>query len=270
MKKKGKIPRWVIIVLFVLCVLFNRVLSIIAINIFLFLDNLLSISSNVPPVLMWMVLGIFTGLVYGAVVAYKKYRLSKKLIAFPAAALVLFAGLLFMVNKPLQSQNTFVQKGNTYGYNFIERTASPGTTTDEQNSIVSSLLDNNNTCWLTSSAVGDTVGLTFSTSAFANLKDVKCTGFRIKNGYCKSDKQWKNYNRVKKLTIHLNGVVTQTVQVSDNAYWADAYITPVNIAPGDRLTLEINTIYQGKKNYNQTAITELVPIIEYIAVNTRE
>ncbi|WP_153797164.1 NADase-type glycan-binding domain-containing protein [Foetidibacter luteolus] len=271
MKKKRRIPKRLIVILVVVCLLLNRMLSIIAINVFLFMDNLLAVSKTINPVIMWIALGLFTGLVYGAVVAYKKYRLSSKLIVFPAAALVLFIALMFIINKPLQSQNTVVQTGSVYGYGFISRGQAQAGFPVNQSNTISYLLDSNdNTCWLTSSAVGDTIGFGFEPAAFNNLKDVKCTGFRIKNGNCKSDKLWKNYSRAKKLTIHLNGIVIQTVPVSDYAYWTDIRINPVNIAPDDRLTVEINAIYQGKKNYSQTAITELVPIIEYVAVSSAE
>lgn len=79
-------------------------LGIISFRFLLFMDNLLQINANINPVVMWAGLGVFTGLVYGSFVAWKKFNLDFKLNLIPVGILLLIVFILFEVNKPLASQ----------------------------------------------------------------------------------------------------------------------------------------------------------------------
>lgn len=67
---------------------------------FLYTDNLVKVSASVSPVLMWGVLGLFAGLVYGCFVAWRKYRLDYKLMFIPIAVFAALVLILHLVNQP--------------------------------------------------------------------------------------------------------------------------------------------------------------------------
>ncbi len=91
---------WVVGIIILLVVLRNT-LTVMSINFFLFIDYLVGISTQVSPVVMWAVLGAFTGLVYGSFIAWRKYRLDMKANLLPAGLFLLFILLMFLVNRPL-------------------------------------------------------------------------------------------------------------------------------------------------------------------------
>ncbi len=89
-------------------------LTAISINCFLFTDSLVKLSSSFNPIVMWVILGLFIGVIYGSFVAWMKYRLEFKLNLISIGIFVLFFVFLFLLNKPIQSNatNTFVFKPN--------------------------------------------------------------------------------------------------------------------------------------------------------------
>lgn len=82
----------------------QKFLGMISYRFFLFMDNLLRLSDSVHPVVMWAVIGLFTGLIYGSFVAWKKYKLEFKLNLIPIGIFLLIVFILFMVNDPLNSE----------------------------------------------------------------------------------------------------------------------------------------------------------------------
>ena len=87
----------------VILAIFNRYLSIIGINFFLFLDNLLEISKAISPWIMWAFWGLFVGLIYGSVVAWKKFTLDFKLNFIPIGLFILVTLSFLLINMPLKS-----------------------------------------------------------------------------------------------------------------------------------------------------------------------
>ncbi len=99
-----KIVGVILLVLLGILYAFRIPLSVIGINTFLFIDNLVEFSRNIHPVILWGILGLFVGLLYGTFTAWKKYRLEFKLNLIPLGVFVLFITLLILVNKPFESK----------------------------------------------------------------------------------------------------------------------------------------------------------------------
>jgi hypothetical protein len=59
-------------------------------------DRLLFISHRISPVVMWALLGLLVGLIYGSFIAIKKYRLDIKLIAYPIVLLLVVMSLIVL------------------------------------------------------------------------------------------------------------------------------------------------------------------------------
>ena len=59
-------------------------------------DRLLFISHSISPVVMWALLGLLIGAVYGSFIAIKKYRLDLKLIAYPIVILLVVMSLIVL------------------------------------------------------------------------------------------------------------------------------------------------------------------------------
>ncbi|MBE9462236.1 hypothetical protein ACFP1I_13435 [Dyadobacter subterraneus] len=62
------------------------------------IDNLLFISHSIPPFLMWMVLGLLIGLIYGSFVSIKKFKLDYKLLVYPGLALLIGVSLILLAS----------------------------------------------------------------------------------------------------------------------------------------------------------------------------
>lgn len=69
------------------------------------IDQLLFISNNIPPVLMWMVLGLLIGLIYGSFVSIKKFRLDYKLLIYPGLTLVIGLSLILLASFVVEKFN---------------------------------------------------------------------------------------------------------------------------------------------------------------------
>lgn len=62
------------------------------------IDNLLFITHSIPPVFMWMVLGLLVGLIYGSFVSIKKFKLDYKLLVYPGLALLIGISLILLAS----------------------------------------------------------------------------------------------------------------------------------------------------------------------------
>ncbi len=80
------------------------------------IDNLLFVSQSIPPVVMWMILGLLIGLVYGSFIAIKKYKLDYKLLVYPALALLI--GVSFILVASLIAEK--INKGSDSGGSKVE------------------------------------------------------------------------------------------------------------------------------------------------------
>lgn len=70
-------------------------LSAISTYIFM-MGDLLTPSYSIHPVIMWAVLGLFLGMIYGGYVAYVKFRLEPKYVLMPAGAFIVLVILLLI------------------------------------------------------------------------------------------------------------------------------------------------------------------------------
>lgn len=99
-------------------------------------------------------------------------------------------------------------------------------------------------------------------------------GCLIANGYCKSEKAWKENSRVKKLKVYYNDKAICYVELKDSWYIQDfdlrkffknrssnTYLeAPYEILNGDRLRFEIVEVYKGSK-YKDVAISEFLCMV---------
>jgi len=102
---------YVLLAIIILIFFLQKFLGMISFRFFLFMDNILRVTDSIHPVVMWAVIGLFTGLIYGSFVAWKKYKLDFKLNLIPVGIFLLIVFILFIVNDPLDSApvNTVVQ-----------------------------------------------------------------------------------------------------------------------------------------------------------------
>ncbi|WP_025763910.1 hypothetical protein [Dyadobacter tibetensis] len=63
------------------------------------IDSFLLISNSIPPIIMWMVLGLLLGLIFGSLVAIKKYRLDYKLLIYPIAVVLLLLAVIYGLSR---------------------------------------------------------------------------------------------------------------------------------------------------------------------------
>jgi hypothetical protein len=257
-----------ILVLLALTYVFQEPLGSYSAGVFRFTDNLLQLGNNVSPVIGWGVLGLLSGAIYGSVVAWRKYKLHASVNLIPIVILILFVGILYLVNKPLDAQ-AFAFTRNTqtaYAYDLVTAevyNASPG-----NNAMYKPLFlldSSDNTTWITDVAKGAAeVRFSFNGMKKYADKDLQCIGFIIKNGYRKSPQLWDNFARAKSLAIRHNGrFITAAVVNDKNSGSEEIKITPVTISSFDNVSISINTVYEGEKYPTRVAITELVPIVEY-------
>ncbi len=96
---------------------------------------------------------------------------------------------------------------------------------------------------------------------FVTLKvpgDQKCriSGFRIVNGYTKSDSVFYANNRVKRIQVAIDGTDVGYYDLEDTKSWQTVYLGNTYI--GSRVRFYIDEAYRGNgKNSNDTAITEI-------------
>lgn len=106
---KKEIPAFWVLVMIVIGVyllylivrLFVRSFVYFGYNIFFFTDNMLQIQTW-NPIVLWGVLGVIIGGVIGVWFAIKKFKLSRILVLYPIAALLLFVTIMCLINSPGQ------------------------------------------------------------------------------------------------------------------------------------------------------------------------
>lgn len=258
----------VFLVIIVILLLLRKPLAVLSLNFFIFFDRLLSFGSQ-SSFAGWILLGFITGLLYGTIVAIKKYKLKARLLLFPIAAALLCILTLFLANRPLKSIYVPEPIITTEGaYNYIEVTATGhmaqyGKITYAEGNLIDV---NDSTAWIENAkqaGIGYRIEFIFG-DGVAQLKHCQCIGFRFKNGYIKSKSLWQSHNRIKEFMLYHNDTAISTIPVQDGFNVLESIaITPIEIKSGDRLALNITAIYKGTKHPDQTAITELVPVIAY-------
>ncbi len=267
MKKRIKaITGWTFLCL-VIIVIFRRVLGVMSINTFMFLDNLLFTSDGMAAFIMWAIVGLLVGAIAGAVVAFKKYKLTYSSVLIPVFILLFFLGIMYLVNQPINHETTSLER-KTINANPYVTVSAKGTLPDYKNISYSpiNLLDyNDNTAWICADDDSREINFVFLSSV-ASMSHVQCVAFRIKNGYGKTKKIYNNHNRVQRFSVYNNNNLIGTYPVYDYYdSWQDVAITPVIIKESDVISVRIEATYAGNKYADQTAITELFPILEYYA-----
>ncbi len=260
---KKRTLQWLVVII-VIIFFVRGMLAVISINTLLFLDNLLYAGST-SAWIMWAFLGLLLGVVVGAWVAFKKYKLAYSSVLLPLAVLLLFIVVMYLANKPGAHDTTRLERKTADATQFVTVAAS-GTLPDYEgnNYAPDNLLDNNDsTAWIcTTDGIGK-VEFTFS-SYLSKLRDAKCVALKIKNGYNKSQKIYKNHNRLKTLFAYNNGSMIGTYSLNDDYnLWQTIAINPVPVKEGDVLSITPGSVYRGKKYTDQTAVTELVPVVEF-------
>ena len=81
-------------------------------NLFVYLENLLQFSSA-NPLVMWGILGLLIGSIFGVMVAVKKYKLPKKLIFYPFLITILLIIILSFINNPSKLSGSLSTMLNT-------------------------------------------------------------------------------------------------------------------------------------------------------------
>ncbi|HZG24316.1 MAG TPA: hypothetical protein VEZ17_07045, partial [Chitinophagaceae bacterium] len=75
-------------------------------NLFFYLDNLFTITP-LNPLISWGIFGFFLGIIFGVLIAIKKYRLSKRLVFFPLAFFVVLLATMALINQPANYSGTY-------------------------------------------------------------------------------------------------------------------------------------------------------------------
>ncbi|TKK71528.1 hypothetical protein FC093_00435 [Ilyomonas limi] len=235
----------------------------------LFVDNLVKLTDAISPLILWGILGLLIGAIYGSFVAWKKYKLHVTVNLIPIGIFILFVTILYKVNHPLDSV-TFATARNLqtqYAYNLVTATAYNSLQDKNANYKPAFLLDNNDkTAWITNANAGTNADIRFSFSSLQDYtnKHLQCVGFAIKNGYRKSPQLWDSFARVKEVSIKHNGRLITSVILNDkNSDKEEIEIAPISISSFDNISISINTVYPGEKYTDRVAVTELVPIVQY-------
>jgi len=87
---------------------------------------------------------------------------------------------------------------------------------------------------------------------------VNFNGFRILNGYAKSEILWMENSRVKQCRVYHNDKPIFDIALADSMHVQTAECETVWLRPDDTIRVEIMEVYPGDK-YKDTAITELTP-----------
>ncbi len=238
----------------------------------LFLDNLVKLSASASPLLFWGMLGLLVGAIYGSIVAWRKYKLHGAVNLIPIGIFILLVAILYNVNHPLEASAFGIANNlqTVYAYDLVTATEYKSVQDENAKYKPSFLLDNNDkTAWITEAYGGIYEEFRFS---FGNLqeyrdKQLQCVGFAIKNGYRKSEQLWSEFARAKSLAIKYNGrFVTNAIVKDDGNGNEEIKINPIPIGSFDNLSISISDVYPGDKYPDRVAISELVPIVEYVKV----
>lgn len=81
--------------------LFREMLGMLSVRFFVFTDRLLNISDSINPVIMWALLGLFLGAIYGSLVATRKLKLDGKINQALIGTIGFILIVTALVNRPL-------------------------------------------------------------------------------------------------------------------------------------------------------------------------
>ncbi len=82
--------------IFILYVI-QEIVGEISASFFVTLDNILYTSKGISPIVMWMVMGLLFGIVYGSLVAVKKYKLGYWWMAYSVILLIVSLGFIALI-----------------------------------------------------------------------------------------------------------------------------------------------------------------------------
>ncbi len=269
---KGTTIFWILIILFVVTMVFHNELFSISINVFLFIDRLIFTNENMNPIVIWGIFGAFVGLIYGGFVAWKKYKLEFKLNFIPITLFLMIIAALYLINQPLkliaESNVKIVAKYREFAYKYISIPSSSTylPRTSNNSYAPSNLIDDNySSAWIENApgpGLNQRIDYEFPLYKIGRFKIFTCIGLKIKNGYSKSYKLWNEHNRVKDFVVLHNNIPIANFQAKNSYSLSEEILfQSVIIKPGDVISLSIKSTYSGNKFPNQTAITELIPII---------
>lgn len=108
--------------------------------------------------------------------------------------------------------------------------------------------------------IGEYVTFVFpDSSEYFPMDSVNLNGFRIMNGYCKSQETWEQNSRVKILKVYHNGNPVCLIKLHDSMELQNAVFKTIWLKPKDRIKVEILDVYPGTK-YTDTALSVLEPL----------
>ncbi len=85
----------------ILVYLFREILGFISVRFIVFTDRLLNMSDSFSPVLMWALLGLLLGAIYGSLVATRRYKLDGKINQALIGTISFILVVTAFVNRPL-------------------------------------------------------------------------------------------------------------------------------------------------------------------------
>ncbi len=266
---------WVVIAIFIYS--FRKLLGGIGSFFFVHVDRLLG-PSSLSPVILWAVLGLFAGAVAGAFVAYRKFRLSPVVVVVPFAALVLFCFSAALLSEARPVAEAVIGVGAegkitrnvTAGLMAGVSASSELPSGDGQRYEAGNLMDvKRSTAWIengSGAGINETVTFLFKGGMMKDIEELTCTGFRIRNGFQKSAKLWRDHNRLKDFSVsHSSGKVIYLMarDLQDEAEEI-RFPSPIRVKNGDRLIVSIISVYYGNNHPDRTAVSELVPLVDVV------
>lgn len=85
----------------ILVYLFREILGMMSVRFVVFTDRLLNMSDSFSPVLMWALLGLLLGAIYGSLVATRRFKLDGKINQALIGTICLILVVTGLVNRPL-------------------------------------------------------------------------------------------------------------------------------------------------------------------------
>lgn len=260
---------------------FRSLLGGIGSILFVSIDGMIG-PSTTSPIILWSILGLFVGAIAGSFVAYKKFRLAPVVVIVPMVALFLFClfASLFKgdisggYTKKIEMDSDLSEKDKTgdagvaNGQIVSVSASSELPATNGKSFQIRNIMDERkSTAWMENAkgaGINESITFQFSDRRMKNVREVKCVGFRIRNGYQKSPLLWNGNNRLKDFSVSHNSGRVVYLMAADLQEKTEElkFEKPVVIQPGDRLIVSIISVYYGEGSSDRTAISELVPIVE--------
>ncbi|MBK7957608.1 MAG: hypothetical protein IPK03_05520 [Bacteroidetes bacterium] len=271
-RKQRYISFTLIVWLLLLVLSISNEIKLLSLRFLTAIDNIFYMTNYINSIFAWTIIGILVGLVFGSCTAWKKYNLSFKVALIPIIITVLLISILIVLNKNRLSDNwtpiSNETKSTELAYQYVTTTTS--SQLQLKNGIYcgsNNLLDTDyKTAWIgvsnNKTGINEEVNFHFNFSKPEEIKKIEIIGFNIVNGYCKSKKVWNNHNRAATISIFHNGTYL-TIKSIPNLYNKESHIEmpAQEIEPNDKITFKITSAIKGSKYINQTAISELIPIL---------